>query len=566
MTDPSIAFNVRLDPTKIRPSNLILLAAAPFIVVLFASSPKYLRSLKAIIGAGPNAPDLLAGFVLLAVVFASGFLAARRWTAGDAAAPWLVASARLAVPIHAFGIPLTVAFPSVIDPFVHSDFFDWLDPVSSELIDRSTRPWAPHAQALATASEWFRTGLVAYGALYVAAVVTAATGTGRVRVHGIRAFTVISGAGLLYLAFIAHWGFATTIAVTLRATVYAYALAAVLGLIWTGMRNLRRGRRTIPIHAGVGVALLAAAAFLWSRPPVEYVVIGSTDARIAIVKGTPQAVVDQLRFGESGSVDDAQVRIRSAPDVATALALIETDANVSAAFVPAAAHDGRHPEIRAVRFLPDGVRTPALALTVTGLLLAVLTFGAALHRLHPLAVGAEFFVDTIRGIPMLVIILYIGLPLSGAIKDATDGGIDLTNFTRGVVAIAVGYSAYMAEIFRAGIEAVPAGQVEAARSLGLSRWQAARLIVLPQALRIVVPPLGNELIAMIKDTSLLSILSVRDVTQATREFQSASFLPFAPFNTAAIVYVVLTLACASFLKWVERRFDRNGDPRSMPVP
>lgn len=570
MTDPSNAFNVRLDPTKIRPSNLILLAAAPFIVVLFASSPKYLRSLKAIVGTGPDAPDLLAGFVLLVVVFASGFLAARRWTAGDAAAPWLVASARLAVPIHAFGIPLMIAFPPVTDPFVHSDFLDWLDPVSSELIDRSTRPWAPHAHALATASEWFRTGLAAYGALYVAAGVTAATAAGRVRVRvrvlGIRAFTVISGAGLLYLAFIAHWGFATTIAVTLRATVYAYALAAALGLLWTGMRNLRRARTTIPIHAGVGVALLAAAAFLWSRPPVEYVMIGSTDARIAIVKGTPQAVVDQLRFGESGSGDHAQVRIRSAPDVATALALIESDANVSGAFVPGAAHDGRHPVLRAVRFLPDGVRTPALALTVAGLLLAILTFGAALHRLHPLAVGAEFFVDTIRGIPMLVIILYIGLPLSGAIKDATDGGIDLTNFTRGVVAIAVGYSAYMAEIFRAGIEAVPAGQVEAARSLGLSRWQAARLIVLPQALRIVVPPLGNELIAMIKDTSLLSILSVRDVTQATREFQSASFLPFAPFNTAAIVYVVLTLACASFLKWVERRFDRNRDPRSMPAP
>ena len=88
-----------------------------------------------------------------------------------------------------------------------------------------------------------------------------------------------------------------------------------------------------------------------------------------------------------------------------------------------------------------------------------------------------------------------------------------------MIAIAIGYSAYMAEIFRSGIEAVPKGQVEAAQSLGLSRWLAARLIILPQALRIVVPPLGNEFIAMIKDTSLLSILSVRDVTQRMREFQ-----------------------------------------------
>ena len=158
---------------------------------------------------------------------------------------------------------------------------------------------------------------------------------------------------------------------------------------------------------------------------------------------------------------------------------------------------------------------------------------------------------------MLVIILYIGLPLSGAVKDATGGAINLPNMMRGLIAISIGYSAYMAEIFRAGIEAIDRGQIEAARSIGLSRWQTARFIVLPQAIRIVIPPLGNEFIAMLKDTSLLSILSVRDITQRTREFQSASFLPFAPFNTAAILYVVLTLAAASGLKWIERRMDQQ---------
>ena len=78
-------------------------------------------------------------------------------------------------------------------------------------------------------------------------------------------------------------------------------------------------------------------------------------------------------------------------------------------------------------------------------------------------------------------------------------------------------------------------------------------MILPQAIRIVIPPLGNEFIAMLKDTSLLSILSVRDVTQRMREFQSSSFLPFEPFNTAATLYVGLTLAASSFLKWIERR-------------
>jgi polar amino acid transport system permease protein len=111
----------------------------------------------------------------------------------------------------------------------------------------------------------------------------------------------------------------------------------------------------------------------------------------------------------------------------------------------------------------------------------------------------------------------------------------------------------MAEIFRAGIEAVPRGQVEAARSLGLSPWMTARYVVLPQALRIVVPPLGNEFIAMFKDTSLLSILSVRDITQRAREFQASTFQTFPPYNTVAMLYIALTLAASSLVKWVERR-------------
>ncbi|MCB2139862.1 MAG: amino acid ABC transporter permease, partial [Rhodobacteraceae bacterium] len=144
---------------------------------------------------------------------------------------------------------------------------------------------------------------------------------------------------------------------------------------------------------------------------------------------------------------------------------------------------------------------------------------------------------------------------AGSLKDVSGGTIDMPNVMRGVIAIAIGYSAYLAEIFRAGIDAVAKGQIEAARSLGLNNYKVARLVVLPQAFRIVLPALGNEFIAILKDTSLLSILSVRDVTQRMREFQSASFLPFAPFNSAAILYVFLTLAAASLIASIERRFD-----------
>ena len=542
---------------RIRPSNLVLLAAAPFLVLLFASSSKYLRSLKAIIGIEPGAPALLLGFLLLLALLGSGFLAARRGAMGDAAPYWLAAAARFALPVHALVIVPVLALPALTDPLVQSVLFHLLDPAASELVDRDARPWTLKAEVLPLVSQRFRVGVAVYGLLYLAFTLAASWAEGALRRSCIRGFEAVSGAALFFLVFVSHWGFATGIAVTFRAAVFAYLLAALLGLTWTGLQSLRSSRTTIPVYGSISLLLLAAAALFWAQPRAEYVMVGSTEARIAIVKGTPQAVADVIRFGEYEGGGGESLRIRSAPDVATALEQIATVDSVSGAFVPMAAHDGTHPVIWETRFLPERARNAAMAFSVAGLLLLILTVGGALHGLHPLAVGAEFFVDTIRGIPMLVIILYIGLPLSGAVKEVTGGGIDLPNFTRGVIAIAIGYSAYMAEIFRSGIEAIPKGQVEAAQTLGLSRWQAARLIILPQALRIVLPPLGNEFIAMIKDTSLLSILSVRDVTQRMREFQAASFLPFAPFNTAAVLYVVITLACSSFLRWLERRHEQR---------
>ena len=110
----------------------------------------------------------------------------------------------------------------------------------------------------------------------------------------------------------------------------------------------------------------------------------------------------------------------------------------------------------------------------------------------------------------------------------------------------------MAEIFRAGIEAIPKGQIESARTLGMREWHVARFIIIPQAIAIVLPALGNEFIAMLKDTSLVSILSVRDLTQRMKEFQAQSFLPFEPFNTAALLYIILTLLAASSIKSLEK--------------
>ncbi|WP_226689452.1 amino acid ABC transporter permease [Ruegeria arenilitoris] len=541
--------------SSIRPSNLVLLAAAPFIIYLFATSSKYLRSLIAILGIGNNAGPIFVGFLLVLAVAILGYLCARN-ARFQTAPGWVRISAWAALPAALALAVLVFVAPQVLMPFAESVFFHALSENTSTLIDRSAQTWVLFPDVVDQVQTGLQVLLLIY-ALVVAGILL--SGRLPVRARGLAqlGFEILTGAALFYLMFMAHWQFATGVAITFRAAIFAYIFAAILGLIWVGLQSFKPKARTTVVYGCISLTLLGVSAFFFMQPQVKYELIGTLDARIAIVRGTPQAQADIIRFGEFDGGEDQQYRIRSAPNAASAVEQIETVDSVSGAFVPVGANTKGYPVIWQTQFLPDQYRNPALAFAVFGFLLLTLTVGGAQHKLHPLAVGAEFFVDTIRGIPMLVIILYIGLPLAGAVKDATGGGIDMTNMTRGIIAISVGYSAYMAEIFRSGIEAIPRGQIEAGGSLGLSRWQTARLIILPQALRIVTPPLGNEFIAMIKDTSLLSILSVRDMTQRMREFQAASFLPFAPFNTAAILYVVITLGCASFLKWIERRTARE---------
>lgn len=542
---------------SIRPSNLVLLAAAPFFIYLFATSGKYARSLKAIIGVEAGALSLFQGFLFLLTLLLFGLFSTRHRLMGERTPAWLVRVSHLGLPVQLGGFALILVMPSLVAPYIHSVVANSVDPFTSDWVIKTVRPRQLVPEIAAAVDVAIRVGAIALG-LWVLAYHYGAT---FIRPRRFRLWARVTeclwGFALLYLLFVAYWGFASGIAVTFRAAIFSYLLAAVLGLFWTGLQVLSVKKNTYALCAVVAVALLLLSGYFFLQPKSTYVLAGSTEARIAIVKGTPQSLADSIRFGEYEGASNDNQRIRSAPDVTTALKQIDTVKTVSGAFIPLADKPEHLPILWQVSFLPDQAKTPAITFLVLGFLLLVLTLGGWQHRVHPLAAGAEFFVDTIRGIPMLVIILYIGLPLSGALKDATDGGLDLSNMARGIVAIAVGYSAYMAEIFRSGIDAIPKGQIEASRSLGLSRWQTARLVILPQAIKVVIPTLGNEFIAIIKDTSLLSILSVRDVTQRMREFQASSFLPFAPFNTAAILYVVITLACASFLKWIERRYENK---------
>ena len=548
---------VKVGRLRMRPSNLVLLAALPFAVYLFATVEKYTRALVFILGVEEDAGAIFVVFAALATALILG-LCGPLVVLKRPQRVWWRRAAVAAAAGHA-GLLIVAAFGLDLTAFWNSVASNVVDARTSDLAIAGSRRFTLTDAAQAMLDGRLRFWVVIYLAAWgvLGGLMLLAPGGRAVRSGYLTITIAVNGAALAYLLLFAHLGFASGLFVTVRAALIAYVAAAILGLALAGLMGMRLKQRTFRSCGVVFVVLAGVAVVLFTRPPETFVLVGSLDGRVAIVAGTPQRLTDQIRFGDYEGAPRDDVAIRSAGDVARALDLLATNDAVTAAFVPAVAAPPGVPVIWQVNFLPDAVRTPAILAAALAVFLAVLVVGAWQSGLHPWAIFAEFYIDLVRGVPMLVIILYIGLPLAGAIKDNTNGLIDLPNMMRGMVALAIGYSAFMAEIFRAGIEAIPRGQIEAARSVGLSRWQTARFIILPQAIRIVIPPLGNEFIAMLKDTSLLSILSVRDLTQRTREFQSSSFLPFAPFNTAAIVYVVLTLAASSLLKYAERRTERR---------
>lgn len=339
---------------------------------------------------------------------------------------------------------------------------------------------------------------------------------------------------------------------TLAVTLLGYLLASVLGLTLAGMMLLRLGGRTVGIYLVIAVVAASVGGGLLASPGERLVLAGASEGRVAIVRGTPERLRAVIQDGTYA--DHAlERRFLSALDEATALDFL-AEGRVSAVFLAPDLVPDDLPQLWQVEFLPDSARNPALLLLAAATAFGLLAFAAWQSGDHPLAIFAELYVDLIRGIPMLVVVLFIGFVVPGALRDLSGGRISIQNdLLRGVLAIAIGYAAYMAEIFRAGIEAIPRGQIEAARSLGLDGWQTARYVVLPQAIRIVLPPLGNEFIAMLKDTALLSVIGVGDVTQKARELGAATLNLFPAYNTAAVVYVALTLSASSLLRGLERR-------------
>ena len=215
------------------------------------------------------------------------------------------------------------------------------------------------------------------------------------------------------------------------------------------------------------------------------------------------------------------------------------------------------------RMLP-GVVTEAMKNTLVFTAIAFtlgMSFGLLLalgrvSRSRWLRWPAAAFVDVVRGLPALLTILLIGFGLPIAFKFRWPLGRFGDKYIPGCFALSIVAAAYMAESIRAGIEAVPRGQMEAARSLGMPHPTAMRKVILPQAFRIVLPPLTNELCALFKDTSLIAILGVfaggRELTQYARTFANLESNT-TPYVVAGLAYLIITLPLLRIVGWLDRR-------------
>ncbi|MEZ5246457.1 MAG: amino acid ABC transporter permease [Acidimicrobiales bacterium] len=209
-----------------------------------------------------------------------------------------------------------------------------------------------------------------------------------------------------------------------------------------------------------------------------------------------------------------------------------------------------------------GLRT-TLYLTVVSFAIAVplgLAIGMArLSRNRIVNTIAQVYIEFVRGMPMLVWLFVVAFVLTRDLADLINVRTrDIDMLYRGAAALSLFYAAFIAEVFRAGIQSVGAGQVEAARAVGLGRLQVQRHVVLPQALRNALPALGNDFIALMKDTSLVSVLAIGDITYEARIYLGSSFRIRESYFILAIMYVTMTLILSLGLQWWERRLDIPG--------
>jgi polar amino acid transport system permease protein len=206
------------------------------------------------------------------------------------------------------------------------------------------------------------------------------------------------------------------------------------------------------------------------------------------------------------------------------------------------------PYLDIMKFLPDGI---VVTFEVTflaiffALIIGLITGIGRISKNKIINALASTYVEIVRGIPLLVQLFYIYYALGRFVR--------VPDIVAAVIAMSFCYGAYMGEVFRAGIESIDKGQTEAARSLGFNRTETMFYVILPQAWRTILPPVGNEFIALLKDTSLVSILAVADLLRRGREYASETFLYFEAYTLIAIIYLIITLVLSKLVSIMEEK-------------
>ncbi|MBZ5200894.1 amino acid ABC transporter permease [Planomicrobium chinense] len=207
--------------------------------------------------------------------------------------------------------------------------------------------------------------------------------------------------------------------------------------------------------------------------------------------------------------------------------------------------------INALPFLMDGLKVTLYIFFIAIIIGFIIGLIVALFRLAPIKILnwiAKIFVDAIRGTPFIVQLFFIYFGLNSL------GFFSLDNTTAGIVTVAINAGAYFSEIIRAGIQSIDKGQTEAARSLGLNATQNMRYIILPQAFRRMLPTITNQAIISLKDTSLLSVIGIADLTQEGRIQASQTFEAFTIYLTLGVIYFIVIYLLSMLASFVERKF------------
>lgn len=216
------------------------------------------------------------------------------------------------------------------------------------------------------------------------------------------------------------------------------------------------------------------------------------------------------------------------------------------------------PEYRAAfDFVSDGLGLTIYTTMLSFVISMIIGFFAAIARMSKGVFWrnvATAYIEFIRGIPMIVLLIVFAIVLVPDFLDTVGINKRLFDLThRGIIGLSAVYGAFLAEVFRAGIESIPDGQTEAARSLGMTKAQTLRHIVLPQAIRNILPALGNDFIALLKDSALLSVLAIREMTQMAKLYSGRSFRFRETYLVLSFFYLSFTLILSLLVQWYGRR-------------